>query len=214
MASGTRELAIVEVPGALLTDEILEPRGRTAFAMAAGETLRIVDLEGQQVADLVCFSRVDTSEKISVHVTAMVQGTIYLGTGHSLLSDRCRKLMTITADRCGRHDLLAGSCNEGTNRFRYGVADTPNCRSNLEQALEPFGIPLREIPYSFNVFMNVGLEPDGRIATRAPLSKPGDYIDLRAEMDLIVGISNCPSDQGPCNGYNPTRLRISTFAAQ
>jgi urea carboxylase-associated protein 1 len=200
-----------KIPGKLLRDEVLEPRGRTAFAMTPGETLRITDLEGQQVADLVCFSREDTSEKLSVNNTALIQGTIYITTGHSLFSDRCRKLMTITADTCGRHDLLAGSCSEGTNRFRYGIADTPNCRANLEHALKPFGIPLREIPYSFNVFMNVQVQPDGRISIQEPISKPGDHIDLRAETDLIVGISNCPQERNPCNAFKPTRLRVAAY---
>lgn len=206
-------MAIERVPGTVLTDEILEPRGRTAFTVRSGETVRIIDLEGQQVADLVCLCREDTSEKLSVNNTALIQGTIYITTGHSLLSDRCRKLMTITEDTCGRHDLLAGSCSEGTNRLRYGIADTPNCRSNLEQALAPFGIPLREIPYSLNVFMNVQVEADGRISINEPISKPGDHIDLRAETDLVLGISNCPQERNPCNAFKPTRLRVIVYQA-
>ncbi|MBI4611819.1 MAG: urea carboxylase-associated family protein [Candidatus Rokubacteria bacterium] len=206
-------MATGSVPGTVLRDEVLEPRSRTAFGVKAGEILRIIDLEGQQVADLVCFCRDDTSEKLSVNNTALLQGTIYISTGHSLLSDRCRKLMTITEDTCGRHDLLAGSCSEGSNRVRYGIADSPNCRSNLEHALKPFGISLREMPYSFNVFMNVALEADGRIAIREPRSKPGDHIDLRAETDLVVGISNCPQERNPCNAFKPTRLRIVVYRA-
>jgi uncharacterized protein len=202
------------IPGAMQRDEVLEPRGRTAFTVSAGETVRIIDLEGQQVADFVCFGREDPREKLSVNNTALIQGTIYITTGHSLLSDRCRVLMTITADTCGRHDLLAGSCSEGTNRFRYGVAGTPNCRANLEQALKPFGIPLQEIPYSFNVFMNVPVAPDGRISIQEPISKPGDYIDLRAETDLIVGISNCPQERNPCNAFKPTRLRVVVYRGE
>jgi len=194
--------------GTVQRDEVLEPRGRTGFLVSAGDTVRIIDLDGQQVADFVCFAREDPAEKLSPNNTALIQGTLYITTGHTLLSDRCRTLMTITADTCGRHDLIAGSCSEGTNRFRYGVADTPNCRANLEQALKPFGIPLREIPYSFNVFMNVPVHPDGRVAIQEPTSKPGDYIDLRADTDLIVGISNCPQERNPCNAFKPTRLRV------
>jgi hypothetical protein len=198
------------VPGPVLRDEMLEPRGRTAFPVDRGQTVRIVDLDGQQVADLVCFRRSDTSEKLSVHNTALIQGTIHISTGHLLLSDRCGILMTITADTCGRHDLLAGSCSEGTNRWRYGVAYTPNCRSNFEAALQPFGIPLKEVPWSFNIFMNVPIE-DGRIRIEEPLSKAGDLIDLRAEADLLVAISNCPQERNPCNAYKPTRLRVVLF---
>ena len=110
-------------------------------AAAAGEVLRITDIQGQQVADLVCFNRHDTGEKLSVHATMMDQGSIYIGKGRSLLSNQGNSLMTLVEDTCGVHDLLAGSCNEGSNFRRYGVHDTPNCRSNLEAALAPHGIP-------------------------------------------------------------------------
>jgi urea carboxylase-associated protein 1 len=198
-------------PGPIVRDETLPARGRTAFPVDRGQTVRVVDVDGQQVADFVCFRRPDTSEKLSVHNTALVQGTIYISTGHQLLSDRCGTLMTITADTCGLHDLLAGSCSEGTNRWRYGVADTPNCRANFEAALRPFGIPLREVPYSFNIFMNVPIV-DGKISIVEPVSKAGDYVDLRAETDLLVAISNCPQERNPCNAYAPTRLRVAVFA--
>jgi len=200
-------------PRKVLRDEIIEARGRTAFTVEAGQTVRIVDLEGQQVADVVCFVKDDPAEKLSVHNTALIQGSLYIGSGHVLFSDRCRPLMRITADSCGRHDLIAGSCSEGTNRHRYGVAGTPNCRSNFEAALEPFGIPLKEIPYSFNVFMNVPVQPDGRMAIVEPTSKAGDTIELRAEMDLIVAISNCPQERNPCNAFKPTSLRVTVYEA-
>jgi uncharacterized protein len=193
------------------TQKILDPCGYTGFEMMKGEILRITDVEGQQVADLVCFNRDDVSEKFSVHVTMMDQGSIYLKCGKSLLSNHCNSLMTLVADTCGTHDMLAGSCNEGANFKRYGVRGTRNCRSNLEAGLLSFGIPLREIPYSLNVFMNVELKPDGAIRTIEPTSKAGDYVELRADMDLIVGISNCPSDQGPCNGHHLTPLHLSLY---
>jgi uncharacterized protein YcgI (DUF1989 family) len=120
--------------------------------------------------------------------------------------------MTITADTCGLHDLLAGSCSEGTNRWRYGVADSPNCRANFEAALRPFGVPLREVPYSFNIFMNVPIE-NGKIRIEEPLSKAGDLIDLRAETDVLIAISNCPQERNPCNAYKPSRLRVVVFGA-
>jgi hypothetical protein len=200
-------------PRKVIRDEVVEARGRTAFTVDTGQAVRIVDLEGQQVADLVCFVRDDPAEKLSVHNTALIQGTIYISTGHVLFSDRCRPLMRIEADTCGRHDLIAGSCSEGTNRHRYGVAGTPNCRSNFEQALRPFGIPLKEVPYSLNVFMNVPVQADGRMGIVEPISKPGDHIDLRAEADLIVAISNCPQERNPCNAFKPTPLRIVVYAA-
>ena len=93
------------------------------------------------------------------------------------------------------------------------VAGTPNCRSNFEQTLRPFGIPLQEIPYSFNVFMNAPIEPDGKMSIHEPISKPGDHVDLRAETDLIVAISNCPQERNPCNAFKPTRLRVIVHGA-
>lgn len=201
-------MAAVMVAGKVLRTVMMEPRGKLALEMAARQILRIVDVDGQQVGDLVCFNRHDPTEKLSPNNTALINGTIYISTGHALFSDRCSKMMTIVADTCGRHDLLCGSCSEGSNRFRYGVAGTPNCRDNFREALAPYGIPLTEIPYAFNIFMNAPVEADGRIAIREPLSKPGDSIDLRAEMDLIVAISNCPQERNPCNAFKPTRLQV------
>jgi len=206
-------MVTADPPGPVLRDEMLPARGRTAFPVDRGQMVRVVDVDGQQVADFVCFRRPDTTEKLSVHNTALIQGTIHISTGHLLLSDRCGTLMTITADTCGLHDLLAGSCSEGTNRWRYGIADTPNCRSNFEAALRPFGIPLKEVPYSFNIFMNVPIA-DGKIGIAEPISKAGDHVDLRAETDLLVAISNCPQERNPCNAYTPTRLRVLVFGAR
>lgn len=199
------------VPGKTVQRWMLEPRGRLAFRVRKGQVARVIDVDGQQVADLVCFNEQDTSEKLSTNNTALLQGNIYLTVGHSLLSDRANKMFTIIADTCGRHDLLAGSCSDGTNYVRYGVKGTPNCRDNLRMALEPFGIPLKEIPYSFNIFMNVPVGEDGSIKIVEPISRPGDYIDLRAEMDMIVGISNCPQERNPCNAYSPTRLEVIVY---
>jgi uncharacterized protein YcgI (DUF1989 family) len=132
MMAGTITLALAR-PGARRPPHraASTPTDLRSAARDRGQTVRVVDVDGQQVADFVCFRRPDT-------------------------------LMTITADTCGRHDLLAGSCSEGTNRWRYGVADTPNCRSNFEAALRPFGISLKEVPYSFNIFMDVPIV-DGKI---------------------------------------------------
>src|SRR5205823_14774641 len=188
-------------------EEELPARGRLAFKLYAGQACRIVDVEGKQVADLVCFDLHDREDKLSVNNTGLMNKTIFISTGHSLYSTKATKLMTIIDDTCGVHDLIAGSCSEGTNRARYGVRGTPNCRSNFEQALAPYGIPLREVPYSFNVFMNVPVTKE-RTEILEPVSKPGDHIDLRAERDLLVAISNCPQERNPCNGFNPTPLAV------
>jgi uncharacterized protein len=190
--------------------ETIPARGRSAFVMRAGQQLRIIDIAGQQVADLICFRLDDYADKLSVHNTLLLNQTIYITTGHTLQSTVCTTMMTIVNDTVCVHDLIAGSCSEQTNATRYGVRGTPNCRRNFEIALEPYGIPMREIPYSFNIFMNV---PVTHATTQIvePVSKPGDLIDLRAEIDLLVAISNCPQQRNPCNAYNPTELRTLVY---
>jgi len=128
----------------------------------------------------------------------------------SVPATRADVLMTVEADTCGVHDLIAGSCSEGTNRVRYGVRGTPNCRSNFEEALRQYGIPLSEVPYSFKAFMNVPITAK-RLAIEEPMSEPGDYIDLRTERDLRVAISNCPQERNSCNGFRPTALEVLVY---
>jgi urea carboxylase-associated protein 1 len=200
-------------PFFVVSDEIIPPRGETAFPMAAGQLCRVIDLEGKQVADLLCFDRHDPVDKLSVENTQLINSTIFITTGHHLYSTKCTRLMTIVADTCGVHDLISGSCSEQTNAFRYNVRGTPNCRSNFERSLAPYGIPLAEIPYSFNIFMNVPVSPEGKTGIEEPKSKAGDYVDLRAERDLLISISNCPQERNPCNGWNPTAMRVIVFEA-
>ena len=195
-------------------EEIIPPRGGTAFKVAAGQVCRVIDLEGKQVADFLCFNLHDLVDKLSVENTQLLNGTLFLTTGHHLYSTKATQLMTITADTCGVHDLISGSCSEYTNAFRYGVRGTPNCRSNFERALAPYGIPLAEIPYSFNIFMNTPVSPEGKTGIQEPKSKPGDYIDLRAKIDLLIAISNCPQERNPCNGWNPTKLGVMVYEVE
>jgi len=196
-----------------LWDRTLEPKGRIALELIRGQTLRITDIDGKQVADLICFSKHNLGEKISVHNTVMSNRNIRVTTGAVVYSDDARPMLTITADTCGCHDLLAGTCSQGLNRMRYGIADGPNCRANLAAVMAPYGVGMREIPYTFNVFMNVPVAADGSIQVIAPRSRPGDHIDLRAEMDLIVAISNCPQERNICNNFHATRLGLMVFAS-
>jgi urea carboxylase-associated protein 1 len=191
-------------------EETIAARGHTAFVVRAGQVLRIIDVAGQQVADLICFRLDDDGDKLSVHNTLLLNRTIYITTGHVLMSTECTTMMTIVEDTVGVHDLIAGSCSEHTNAVRYGVRGTPSCRTNFERALAPHGIPLREIPYSFNIFMNVPVT-DEETKIIEPVSKPGDLIDLRAECDLLVAISNCPQQRNPCNAFDPTELRTLVY---
>ena len=195
-------------------EETVLPRGGTAFPMRTGQVCRVIDVEGKQVADFICFNLNDFGDKLSPENTQSLNGTLFLTTGHHLYSTEATQLMTITADTCGVHDLIAGSCSEFTNAFRYGVRGTPNCRSNFERMLKPYGILIGEIPYSFNIFMNVPISPEGKTAIQEPKSKPGDYLDLRANIDLLIAISNCPQERNPCNGWKPTTLQVVVYEVE
>ncbi len=203
-------------PGPRRWERILVPKGRTAFELDKGDTLRIIDLDGQQVADLICFDRHNLVDKISPSTTVMVKGNIHLTTGDYIRSVDAYPMLKITQDTVGRHDILAGSCCPGLNRLRYGekAAHQPNCRENLAAVMEPYGVRLSEIPYTFNIFMNVPISPEGNIEVIAPVSKSGDFIDLHAEMDLVVAISNCPQERNICNGFNATRLGLVVYNTQ
>lgn len=201
-------------PSLIAFEEILPPRGGTAFTIRAGQVCRVVDLEGKQVADVICFNLHDLVDKLSPENTQALNGTLFLTTGHHLYSTKATRLATITADTCGVHDLISGSCSEQTNAFRYGVRGTPNCRSNFERVLKPYGVPPAEIPYSFNVFMNTPIAADGTTGIQEPTSKPGDYLDLRANVDLLIAISNCPQERNPCNAFKPTPLGVVVYEVE
>jgi urea carboxylase-associated protein 1 len=215
--SQTRTAATASVkpdPGPRVWEKVIEPKGRIAFEVECGQTLRIIDVDGQQVADFICFNKHNLGEKISVHNTIMTNGNIHVTTGAVVYSDDARPMLTITDDTCGYHDLMAGSCSRGLNRMRYGIDDGPNCRASLAAVMEPYGVGMREIPYTFNIFMNVPVSPDGAIKVEAPRSKPNDYVDLKAEMDLIIAISNCPQERNVCNNFHATRLGLVVFGPQ
>lgn len=193
---------------------IIEPKGRIAFELEKGETLRVIDIDGQQVADFICFDRHDLGDKISHSTTIMLKGNIHLSTGDMIYSVDARPMLRIAHDTVGCHDILAGACCRGLNRHRYGPAaeNQPNCRDNLAAVMAPYGVGIREIPYPFNIFMNVPVSPEGNISVMEPLSRAGDFIDLVAEMDLVIAISNCPQERNVCNGVKATRLGLVVFA--
>lgn len=195
----------------VVEERIIEPRGYYAREVYKGQVIRITDNEGQQVLDFLCYNKHNTIEKLSVNNTLLLNGNIYAKKGDVLYSTHCNPMFTIIDDTCGRHDLICGSCSEYSNALRYKIRGTPNCRSNFIAALEPFGITEKEIVYSFNIFMNAPVESDGGIAIIEPISKAGDYIELRAEMDSIVALSNCPQERNPCNAFNPTSLTFILY---
>jgi uncharacterized protein YcgI (DUF1989 family) len=201
--------ALTESPGA--ANVIVEPGGCIAAEMAAGQVLRVTDVEGQQVGDLVAFSRENPQEKFWISNTIRLNGTIYLTTGHTLYSELSRPMLRILASTGDPHDLLAGSCNAQIDKVRYGADDHQGCVENFCKALSPWGITRPEVPMSFNLFMNCPVQPGGGWSIEEPRSQAGDYVEFVAEMDLIVAMSNCPQDLNPCNSGKLKPLRWEIF---
>jgi uncharacterized protein YcgI (DUF1989 family) len=206
------ELPIVHGKAPRETVHIPKQSGR-AIRLRRGELLRVVDPQGEQVADLVAFSEPDYAEVFSAAQTREVARTLFVSTGHGLYAKSGVPLLTIVADDVGRHDLLFPPCRPEMYRRVYGQEDHPNCLENLAGALSPFGITLNEVPMPFNIFQHTVIHPDGRMEVRAPLSKPGDAICLRAETDLLVAVSSCSVDLSACNGHNPTPIDLEIYAA-
>ncbi len=181
-------------------------------AVKAGQTLRIIDLEGNQAVDTIFYSANDTAESYSLTDTLQRQGGIYLSTGSVLYSNRGRAMLTITADTCGRHDTLGGACAAESNTVRYAIQKKfmHSCRDNYLLALAHAdnGMGKRDLVPNINFFMNVPVTPEGGLRFADGLSAPGKYVELRADMDVLVLVSNCPQLNNPCNAYNPTPARF------
>ena len=198
-----------------LLEEIIPAQEYTSFILHLGEILRVIDLEGKQVADLVAFNATDKGEKLSCVYSNLLNGTWKLTKGHSLYSNQARPMFSIIEDKVGLHYSGGGFCSEEINFLRFNVRKTRNCADNLSFAFKPHGIQREDFDFDccFNIFMNLTFQPDGSMRLQEPLSKPGDYIDLRSEMDCIIAISNCPQDKNPCNAFNPTPLQIKVFGS-
>jgi len=179
----------------------------------AGQTFRIVDLEGNQAVDTLFYSAADPVERYSSVDTIRSQANIYLTTGTKLISTEGRILLTIVADTCGRHDTLGGACAAESNMVRYAIEKRcmHSCRDTFMKEIAEHGdgrFTKRDITSNINFFMNVPVTPDGRLTFSDGISDPGKYVEMRAEMDLICLISNCPQLNNPCNGYDPTPIRV------
>lgn len=199
------------VPGTIIQKWELPARDCVAIEMKKGQVLRIVDLEGQQVADLVCFNLHDLTERLNNGNSMLLNQAWLFKPGHVLYSDDCSKMLTLLADTAGMNFTYGPKCSEELNYLRYGVRGTRNCRDNFARVLEPYGISKRDVPWAYCPFMKVVAHPDGRLEIQPPPSKPGDYTDLRAEMDLLVAVSNCPQERNPCNNFNPTPLGLVLY---
>lgn len=178
-----------------------------------GQTLRILDLEGNQAADTLFYSAHDVAERYSAIDTIREQGNVYLTAGTKLLSTEGNVMMEITADTCGRHDTLGGACSAESNMVRYALDKKcmHACRDSWLLAVaenEQFGMSKRDITHNINFFMNVPVTPQGGLTFEDGISGAGKYVEMRAEMDTIVLLSNCPQLNNPCNAYNPTPVEM------
>ena len=179
----------------------------------AGQTVRILDLEGNQAADTLFYNANDPSERYSAVDTIREQGNVYLTTGTRLLSSEQNLMLEITADTCGRHDTLGGACATESNTVRYALEKKcmHACRDSWMLAVaehEEFGMTKRDITHNINFFMNVPVTPEGGLSFADGVSAPGKYVEMQAAMDVIVLISNCPQLNNPCNAYNPTPIEV------
>ncbi|WP_409439268.1 urea amidolyase associated protein UAAP2 [Psychromonas sp. GE-S-Ul-11] len=179
----------------------------------AGQTLRILDLEGNQAADTLFYNAKDPSERYSAMDTIREQGNVYLTAGTKLLSNDGNTLLEITADTCGRHDTLGGACATESNTVRYSLEKKcmHACRDSwlLAVAENPqYGLSKRDITHNINFFMNVPVTKEGGLTFEDGISGAGKYVEMKAEMDVIVLLSNCPQLNNPCNAYNPTPVEM------
>jgi uncharacterized protein YcgI (DUF1989 family) len=188
----------------------LEPQTGTAFELSKGQTLKVIDLEGEQVADLTAFNREDPREWLSSGRSIDYANTIYLTTGHLLYSNRSRPMFTILADDVGRHDFLLTPCSPETFQILYhDDSYHPSCFENLHTSLARFGIGPDEIPTTLNIFMNVEVGTNGVLSILPPISRSGDSIFLRAEMDLIVGLTACSAEKSNNHRFKPIGYEIA-----
>ena len=181
-------------------------------AVKRGQTLRIVDLEGNQAADVIFYNHADPAEHYSATDTLLNQGGIYLTTGSVLMSSEHRPMLTVVADTCGRHDTLGGACAAESNTVRYALQKRymHSCRDNYLIALQhaDIGLSKRDLVPNINFFMNVPVTAEGGLEFADGVSGPGKYVELRAEMDVWVLISNCPQLNNPCNAYDPSPVQL------
>jgi uncharacterized protein len=199
-----------EIPGRILHDEIVPARAPWMHEVRAGQMLRIVDLEGNQAVDFLMYAAADDAERYSAQDTIAAQHNIFLREGSVLRSNEGRPMMTITGTSVAYHDTIGGACSCESNTLRYGHHTKAQhaCVDNFLDANVRVGRNKRDMVSNINFFMNVPVEADGTLGIVDGISAPGLTVDLRAEMDVVVVVSNCPQINNPCNGFNPTPVRM------
>ena len=207
-AADARQTALA--PGDVVLDEYVEARGPWSAVVAAGDVLTIVDLEGNQAVDCLLYAAGDTTLRYSSAVTIARQQSIVLTTGSVLRAETGAPLMTVVADEVGVHDTIGGACSQESNTLRYGqhTREQHACVENFLIEGSRWGLGKRDLVSNINWFMNVPVDPDGALGIVDGLSAPGKRVALKAEVDTLVLVSNCPQINNPCNGFNPTPVRM------
>jgi uncharacterized protein len=210
-AEGTvLDLAGPLVDGAVLLDEVVPARAPWSAVVSRGDILTIVDVGGNQSGDCLLYNAHDTDERYSVPDTIAWSGTVYVRTGTVLRSNEGNPLATVVANEIDRQDTIGGACGKESNTLRYGhhTAAEHGCRENFLAEAAKYGMGARDIVSNLNWFMNVPIEADGTLGIVDGISGPGKRVAFRAEMDILVLVSNCPQMNNPCNDFNPTPLRM------
>lgn len=194
--------------------DVVVPSGEPwTHELRAGSHLRILDLKGNQAVDTLLYRLGQVTERYSASNTVRAQGSIFLTTGSALLSSRGGVMATVVDDTCGRHDTLGGACSSDSNSCRFGheTRSMHNCRDNFLVGLAPHGMGKLDLVPNINFFMHVPVTRAGHLDIVDGVSAPGRHVTIRAEMDVLVLISNCPQINNPCNGWNPTPIRLSVW---
>jgi urea carboxylase-associated protein 1 len=206
------------VAGEALRRQVIPAGDYWIDTLESGQYLRIVDVEGNQAADTLFFNAADVSDRYSAVDTVRHQGNVYVSAGTRLLSTTGNLLAEVVADTVGRHDTLGGACAAESNTVRYALEKRTmhSCRDSFLLAVahhDHLGLGKRDLTHNINFFMNVPVTADGGLTFADGMSGPGKYVELRAAMDIIVLISNCPQLNNPCNAYNPTPLEVLVWDA-
>ncbi len=198
------------IEGKVVLDHVIPSRAPWSGVVKKGQILRIVDLEGNQSGDCILYNAANPEERYSAAQTMVAQKNIFLALGTNLMSNEGNVMMVVTADTLGRHDTIGGACSCESNTLRYGhhTKHQHACTENFLYELGQHVMGKRDMTSNINWFMNVPVEADGTLGIVDGISAPGKYVDLLAEMDTLVVISNCPQINNPCNGFNPTPLRV------
>jgi urea carboxylase-associated protein 1 len=199
-----------DLTGSIVLDEVVPALAPWTAVVRKGQTLRIVDLEGNQAVDFLMYALDDDAERYSAQDTIAAQGNIFLRAGSVLMSNEGRPMAVVTDTAVEYHDTIGGACSCESNTLRYGFHTKGQhaCVENFLQGNARFGRGKRDMVSNINWFMNVPVEADGSLGIVDGISAPGLYVDLRAEMDLVAVVSNCPQINNPCNGFNPTPVRM------